>query len=81
MNNDLHNISFQLGEIRGHLQSIDRNTSEIKQEMQIVGDRVTVIEKQKEFENGVNSQNKKVAGMLGSFFGAIFGALTSLALK
>lgn len=81
MSHDLHNISFQLGEIRGHLASIDKNTSDIKKEVKGVGDRVTVIEKQKEFEKGVDSQNKKISGVIGSIFGAIFGALTALLVK
>ena len=74
---DLHEISFQLGEIRGSLDAISRNTAEIKTEVKNIGGRVTTIEKQNEFEKGADSQNKKLASVLGSLFGAIFGGLTA----
>lgn len=78
---ELHEIAFTLGEIRGSLDSISRNTAEIKDEVKSIGGRVTTIEKQKEFERGAASQNRKIAGLVGSIFGAIFGTLSAWVAK
>lgn len=81
MSGNLHEISFQLGEIRGQLESINRNTVDIRKEIKGVDDRVTAIEGENFFDRGVQSQNKKIAGVLGSISGLIGGGLVTWASK
>lgn len=75
MSSDLHNISYQIGEIRGHLEAINKNTSEIKADVRDVSDRVLLIEKSNQFKRGAESQNKKIAGIVGGVFGFVGGAI------
>lgn len=75
MSHDLHEISFKLGEINGQLQAINKNTSEIREEVQNLNGRVSIIENEETFRAGVASQNKKIASVCGSVFGLFSGAL------
>lgn len=79
--NDLHNISYQLGEIKGQLEAINRNTADIKKEVKGIDDRVAAMESERTFERGAQSQNRKIAGVLGSISGMAGGALVSWALN
>lgn len=74
MSQELHKISFELGEIRGLLSGIEKNTSDIKSEVKSVSGRVTKIEDARAFESGVDSQNKKIAAGIGSLAGMAAGA-------
>lgn len=81
MTHDLHDISYQLGSIRGTLEAIEKNTSDIKTEVKHVSIRVTKIESEKQFQRGVESQNKKISGLFGSLFGMVGGSFVTWIFK
>lgn len=74
MPSHIDEISFQLGRMNANLEAIKENTSALNIEVKNISDRVVTIENGIIFHKGAESQNRKIAGMIGSFFGGIFGA-------
>lgn len=78
MSNDLHDISFKLGEISGSLESINGILREMKEEAGGLVSRVGRIEEARSFESGAHAQNKKIAAIMGGVAGIVASNLSSL---